>query len=129
MTNSEMESYIHRIVTNIHFTPSRLAICNAFYNAEKPLTLKEVAIRIRKAKRSQVPGILSKLAQVIDYSGDPPGPRYGFTGYSLFFERTSDGLYIIRAEFKNVLDKLPTLKNAMECPLENIYKDYKYGLQ
>lgn len=129
MTNSEMESYIHKIVTNIHFTPNRLAICNAFYNAEKPLTLKEVAIRIRKSKRSQVAGILSKLAQVIDYSGDPPGPKYRFTGYLLFFEETSDDLYRIRAEFKNVLDQLPTLKKAMECPLETIYHDYKHGLQ
>jgi len=124
----EIEKSILYITHNMHFTANQLAVCNIFYNSlNTGITLAELATRMEKTKQGEIGGILSQLAQEIDQL-ENPSQSFGFSGYSLFFERFSGDLHKIRPEFRHVIDQHPTIRSVMQISVEQIYKEYQDGI-
>jgi hypothetical protein len=124
----EIEESIMNVVSDSHFTANQLAVCNVFYNLQSGgISLNELAKRIGRKGHGQIGGILSKLAQKIDRL-ENPSPKYGFSGYVLFFEQLDEDKLKIRPEFRVVIDRHQPLKEAMQITIERVYLGYKDGL-
>ena len=127
MTTNQIETIIEKVLTSRSITANQLALCNVFYKAdENGLSLMKAAQRIGKGTPSQIGGITSQLAQRIDSIGSLH-ERFGFTGYTLFFERIDDRLKM-REEIRKVIDRYPEFKKVMIMNIKEVFSLYMSGI-